>query len=346
MFQGIDLSSDTATKPTDAMKAAMMNALLGDEQKDEDPTTLELQKMTGDMLGFDHALFLPSATMANQIAISALCNPGEVVLAAENAHIFLSESGGPAVHAGVVCRAVPALTGTFTADQIKKQDHWQKNYRHPAVTLISIENTVNFSGGISWKKEELDSVVNYAKKRDIHLHLDGSRLFNASIRTGLSSKEICKGFDTVTLCLSKGLGCPMGALIAFNKKHYLKIRHLKFLMGGAMRQTGMIAAAGIYALKNNIDRLNEDHKNAQLFSNELTKFDSHIRVVTHSPETNMVLFDWIFDTVSSEEFVSRCLKNNLRFSRMSENRFRAVTHLDVIKEDIIAAANIIADICC
>lgn len=345
MFQGIDLSSDTATKPTTAMKTAMMSALMGDEQKDEDPTTLELQEMVGDMLGFDHALFLPSATMANQIAISSLCNPGEVVLAAENAHIFLAESGGPAVHAGVVCRAIPTLTGIFISEQIKQQDDWRKNYRHPSVTLISVENTANFSGGVSWKKEELDSVVSYAKKRDIHLHLDGSRLFNASIQTGLSVKEICKNFDTVTLCLSKGLGCPMGALIAFNKKHYSKIRYLKFLMGGAMRQSGMIAAAGIYALKNNIERLQEDHQNAKLLSNELIKFDSHIKVVNHSPETNMVLLDWISENMSAEEFLNCCLTKNLRFSRISENRFRAVTHLDVMKDDIITVSNIIGGVC-
>ncbi|EKD55374.1 MAG: hypothetical protein ACD_60C00013G0016 [uncultured bacterium] len=341
MFTGIDLSSDTATRPSIAMKTAMMNALLGDEQRSEDPTTLQLEKLVADMFGFECALFLPSATMANEIAITTLCNPGEVLLASESCHLFLAECGGPAVHARVLCRPIPTETGIFTPDDIAHYNYWLKGYHHPKLKLIGIENTTNFGGGIPWSKHELNAVVEYAKKMDIHLHLDGSRIFNASTRTKLSVKEICTGFDMVTVCLSKGLGCPTGALLIVNKKHYSTVRHLKHLMGGAMRQSGILAAAGIYALENNISRLQEDHLNAASFAEKLSQFNSHIKVVNQSPETNIVLFDWISNQISLDEFNNQCLKNKVRFSQIGKNRFRAVTHLDVTRDDILTAIKVI-----
>ena len=211
--------------------------------------------------------------------------------------------------------------------------------------MISIENTTNFGGGIPWSKHELKSIALCAKELDLKLHLDGSRIFNASIKTGLSVKEICAGFDMVTICLTKGLGCPIGALLLFNKDHYMKAHHLKHLMGGAMRQSGIIAAAGIFALENNVSRLQEDHNNAALFAKNLYKDNSHIKIINNPPETNIVLFEWISNQLSPDEFLNHCLQKNLRFSQLGPHTFRAVTHLDITRNDMMTAINIIEDIC-
>jgi len=344
MFKGIDLSSDTVTQPSLPMRKAMFDAVVGDEQKNEDPTTSELQEKASKLFGFDHAIFLPSATMANEIAIASLCNPGDALIAAENSHLFVAESGGPAVHAKVICRPIPTATGLFTQNQLENYHYWRRNIHSPVARLISVENTTNFGGGIPWPKDELNKIVRYAKEMNINLHMDGSRIFNASIQTELSVKEICDGFNMVTVCLSKGLGCPMGALLVFNKNDYDKVVHLKHLMGGAMRQSGIVAAAGIYALENNILRLKDDHENALFFVNNLSKFSSHIKVINSPPVTNIVLFDWISEKFSAEKFDEYCLEKKLRFSRIEKNRFRAVTHLDITKDDVIAADKIIHDI--
>ncbi|HSW70129.1 MAG TPA: threonine aldolase family protein [Gammaproteobacteria bacterium] len=344
MFKGIDLSSDTVTQPTIPMRQAMFNASVGDEQKNEDPTTNRLQEMISQMLGFDHAIYLPSATMANQIAIASLCGSGDVLLAADNSHIFVSESGGPAVHARVMSRSIPTKTGLFTKNHIEKYHYWRKNFHHPSVKLISIENTTNFGGGIPWEKKELLHVVNYAKEKGIYTHMDGSRIFNASIKTKLSVKEICMGFDMITICLSKGLGCPVGALLVFNEDRYTKVRQLKHLMGGAMRQSGIIAAAGIYALENNVARLKIDHENALALANILIQYNQHIKVITDPPQTNIIVFEWISNFFSAEKFIDCCMEKGLRFSQIGKNRFRAVTHLDITSDNIVSAGKIIHEI--
>lgn len=344
MFQGIDLSSDTATKATPAMKKFMMDAPLGDEQKSEDPTTIKLEEMMAHLCGFDTAIFLPSATMANQIAICCLSEPGDVLFAAENSHIFLAESGGPAIHAKTLARPIPTTTGIFSAKDIEDHKGWSMGYRHPKAKLLSIENTVNWSGGQAWKQQELEEVVEYAKKNNLKLHLDGSRIFNASVKTTLSLKETCKGFDMVTVCLSKGLGCPIGALLVLNKNYLSKAMSLKHLMGGAMRQSGIIAAAGIYALENNILRLQEDHDNAQLLADHFNHFSNAIKVINPNPDTNIVLFEWISQDMLITEFNSECLKRGIRFSQIGKYKFRAVTHLDVTKKDILTVSKVIAEI--
>lgn len=343
MFKGIDLSSDTATKPSKAMLEAMMLAQVGDEQQQEDPTTLELERFVANLSGFSCALFFPSATMANQVAIRALSEPGDELLAAANCHLFHAEAGGPAVHANVMCKPIPTTTGIFTSDDIKKAFHWSKGVNYPLSKLISIENTSNLGGGTAWTKNQLSDVLQCANELGLKKHMDGARIFNASICTGSLVKEIASGFDTLTICLSKGLGCPMGALLAFDLHLEKKIRRLKHLMGGAMRQSGIVAAAGLYALKNNVNRLTEDHENAKYFAAELIKIPK-IEVITNPPETNFIFLKTSSNDMSCNDFKEKCLEKGVRFSQINKDTLRAVTHLDISNEDIKKAVGIIAEV--
>jgi len=341
MFHGIDLSSDTATKPTEAMKKAMFEAEVGDEQKNEDPTTIKLENMISDMLGFSDAVFLPSATMANQIAISALTHPGEELIAADSSHVLNAESGGPAIHAHVMSRPITTHDGTFSASALEEAFRGKSIPRRTYSSLLSIENTTNLGGGFPWPKLQLKSILERAKKLNLKTHMDGARFFNACIATQERPSEIAKGFDMISICLSKGLGCPVGALLIFKPSYYDKVIKLKHLMGGAMRQSGILAAAGVYALQHHIDRLEEDHDNAKILAMELSCLAPHIEVKNVIPSTNIVLFEWKNQKYNADEFHTRCQQNGLRFSHMSHNLFRAVTHLNISSTDIKQAMEII-----
>lgn len=343
MFKGIDLSSDTATKPSKAMLTAMMNAEVGDEQKSEDPTTKQLEELVADMFGFTQALFFPSATMANEIALRHFCDRGDDLIAAQNCHLFMAETGGPAVHANVMCKPIPTETGIFTAESIRKQFNYLDHPNFPISKLVSVENTSNFGGGIPWSKEELKNVIDCADEHGLKKHMDGSRVFNASVKTNLSVDVIADGFDAVTLCLSKGLGCPTGALLIFDKIHYPAIRRLKQLMGGSMRQSGILAAAGIYALKNNIARLADDHDNANQLANRLANIPN-IRVLNNPPATNIIYFELNLTKIIPESFDQACIGKGVRFSMIAPNKFRAITHLDISNRDIKKTAEIVSEI--
>lgn len=344
MFKGIDLFSDTMTQPSQAMKQAMMDAELGDEQKGEDPTTKQLEEMVADLLGFDAALFFPTATMANEIAIRTLTELGDELLAAENCHLFTSETGGPAIHSGVMARSIPTPNGIFTADELHATYRWSKGPHYPRSKLVSIENTTNLGGGLAWDIMTLKSTCAKAKELDLKMHLDGARLFNAAVKYDLNPQEITTGFDTVTICLSKGLGCPFGALLAFKKLHYDKVRRLKQLWGGAMRQSGLLAAAGIYGLKNNISRLQEDHDNATYLAHRLLEEISNIQVEYETSSTNMVFFKWNNNKINPEQFNQICIQNGVRFSHVGVDRFRAVTHLGITRQDIDQTIHILKEI--
>lgn len=344
MFKGIDFYSDTVTKPTGPMLRSMLEAQVGDEQKREDPTTLALEKKIAEVLGFPDSIFLPSATMANQIAIQLHCERGEELLAAENCHLFFAEAGGPAVHAGVMARPIPTQTGLFSVDQVRKAFRTWKGPHYPPSKLLSIENTTNMGGGLAWEPKELDEVLSCAKDLGMKTHLDGSRLFNAVVKTGLSAKSLASGFDTVTLCLSKGLGCPAGALLAFNAAQYETVRKLKQRMGGSLRQSGILAAAGIYAMENHIHRLKEDQDNASLFAQGLEDI-AHLYLEKHPQSTNMVFFRWVSAKLSDSEFLKRCEERGVRFSHVDVNRFRAVVHLNLTRADIEKAVKIVREIC-
>lgn len=339
MFDGIDLYSDTVTKPCTAMREAMINAEVGDDQKGEDPTTRKLEQTIAALLGKSAALFLPSATMANEIALMLHCQRGEELLAAENCHLFDWEAAGPAIHAGVMTTAIKSNKGIFSGDQVRQHFRFNRGGFHCVnPRLLCVENTANMGGGIAWTLEQLNDVSNTARELGLNLHLDGARLFNGLVRAGISAAKIGPLFDTITICFTKGLGAPVGACLVFDKELLPKVKRLRQLFGGALRQSGVLAASCLFALDNNIERLADDHYHAQLLLKGLQQIDG-IEVEEADMMTNMVYFSV---TVSDPElFLQNCLKNGLRFSHIGENRIRAVTHLDVNQADIEKALKII-----
>ncbi len=344
MFRGIDLYSDTVTRPSREMKLAMCEAELGDEQKGEDPTTLQLEETVANLTGHSAAMLFPSATMANEIAIRAQCEPGDELIADENCHLFFAEAGGPSIHAGVQAHPISTSNGIFTGDQIRKAYRFPKGPHYPVSKLVSIENTTNMGGGIAWTSSQLDSAFEAIKELQLKAHLDGSRVFNASLASKMSLKEIANRFDTVTICFSKGLCCPTGAVLAFDKKLWPKMRRLKQLFGGSMRQSGILAAACLYALKNNVNRLEEDHANAKFLAKSLSEIEG-IEVEKEDPHsTNMMFFRLNSKKISPENFLEACLSRNLRFSQVDANRFRAVTHADISRKNIEDAIKILSEI--
>jgi len=329
----VDLRSDTATQPTAGMRAAIAAAAVGDEQKREDPTVNELEARAARLLGQDEAIYLPTATMANQIAIRLHTELGDELIGEENCHVFISELGGPAVHSGVVTRGLPGVAGRYTVEQVRAA------YRVPAVhsprtRLLWIENTHNASGGRIWPLEELGELHALALELGLRSHLDGARLMNASVALGIEAAEIGSRFDTVTLCLSKGLGCPLGAILAGSDEVMGNARRLKHLFGGAMRQAGIVAAAGVYALDHHVDRLADDHRHAKRLALGLA--GAGLEVDPDRVETNFVQLD--VAPLSKEEALARLAEQGVALSAtIHPTILRAVTHLDVSEEEIEAA---------
>ncbi len=338
----IDLYSDTVTRPCARMREAMAQAEVGDEQRGEDPTTRQLEERSAELLGQEAALFLPSATMANAIALQLHTGPGDEVLSAENGHLVNFEAGGAAVHARATVRSIPTWTGIFGPNAILSR--LRPDIAHaPHPRLVVVENTTNLGGGRPWPLEELDGVVAVAHEHGLATHLDGSRLLNASTAMGVSPARLSSGFDSVTLCLSKGLGCPVGAILAFPQNRYHQARRLKQLMGGALRQSGILAAAGLFALENNLADLLQDHRKAARLAEGLSEID-HL-VVEQIPErTNMVYFE-LPARHCPDHFEQQCTQHGLRVSRISNRRFRAVTHRDISEAQIEQAIEILRRIC-
>jgi threonine aldolase len=333
----IDLRSDTATRPTVGMRAAIAAAAVGDEQRREDPSVKELEERAARLLGQDEAIFVPTATMANQIAIRLHTQLGDELIGEENCHVFISELGGPAVHSGVVTRGLPGAAGRYSAAQARAA------YRVPAIhsprtRLLWIENTHNASGGRIWPLEEIGELHALALELDLRFHLDGARLLNASVALGIDAAEIGSRFDTVTLCLSKGLGCPLGAILAGDVEVMSDARRLKHLFGGAMRQAGIVAAAGLYAFDHNIDRLAQDHARAKRLARGLA--EAGLTVDPDLVETNFVQVG--VAPLSKEEAMMRLAEQGVGLSAtIHPTILRAVTHLDVSDEDIDVALDAI-----
>jgi len=315
------------------MRAAIAEAAVGDEQKREDPTVNELEERAARLLGQDEAVFLPTATMSNQIAIRLHTELGDELVGEENCHVFISELGGPAVHSGVVTRGLPGVGGRYTAEQVRAA------YRVPAIhsprtRLLWIENTHNASGGRIWPLEEIGELHAVALELDLAFHLDGARLLNASVAMGVDAAEISGRFDTVTLCLSKGLGCPLGAILAGRSEVMGSARRFKHLFGGAMRQAGIVAAAGVYALDNHVERLADDHRRAKRLALGLA--EAGLAVDPDRVETNFVQVD--VAPLTKEEAMARLAEQGVGLSAtIHPTVLRAVTHLDVTDEDIDAA---------
>ena len=333
----IDLRSDTATQPTDGMRAAIAAAAVGDEQKREDPTVNELEARGAALLGQEAAVYLPTATMANQIALRVHTEPGDELLGEEHCHVFISELGGPAVHSGVVTRGLPGVAGRFTPEQVRTA------YRVPAVhsprtRVVWVENTHNASGGRIWPLEEIDALRETCAELELAFHLDGARLLNAAVASGEDPATIGRRFDTVTLCLSKGLGCPLGALLAGPAEAMAKARRLKHLFGGAMRQAGIVAAAGVYALDHHVDRLAEDHARAKRLALGLA--GAGLAVDPDRTETNFVQLD--VAPLPPAEAMALLAEQGVALSgTIHPTILRAVTHLDVGDDDVDRALELI-----
>ena len=336
----IDLFSDTQTRPSRPMREAMANAEVGDEQLGEDPTVRALCAMVADLLGKQDALFLPSGTMCNEVAYRAHTQPGDEIILHETSHAVHYEAGGPAALAGVTLRTLPGERGIFTAAQVRSamrdgSPHTQRS------RLVSVENTTNIGGGAVWPIDTLDAVAEAAHENGLATHMDGARLMNAVVASGQPAAAFARGYDSAWIDLSKGLGAPVGGVLAGSRDFIAEALRFKHQFGGAMRQAGIIAAAGIYALQHNVNRLAEDHANAQRFARLIAQIDG-IAVESDAVETNMIYFDVSGTGLSAPQTADRLLEHGVRIGAINEHRMRAVTHLDVDAAGVQEAAQALA----
>lgn len=336
----VDLFSDTGTRPSAEMRKFMAAAEVGDEQLMEDPTVNRLNRMVADLLGKEDAIYLPSGLMANQISFAVHCNAGDEIIMDKTAHPIHYEGGAVAVISGASINPLEGKKGIFTLEQVKEAIR-TKDYHDPQTKLISIEQTSNLGGGTIWPLEIIKEICTFAREKGLTTHMDGARLLNAVAATGISAKEYASYFDSVWIDLSKGLGAPVGSVLAGSSEFIEKARYWKQRLGGAMRQAGIIAAGGIYALENNMERLQEDNENARYLANMLADI-SNIEIDPESVETNIVLFR--VKGMSADRFSNRLLEKGVRVSIMKGNFLRAVTHLDVNREDIDYAIKVIRDV--
>ena len=326
----IDLRSDTATRPTSEMRAAMAAAEVGDEQLREDPTVNELQRRAAELLGQEAALFLPTATMANQIALRVLTRPGGELIAEERTHMLVYEAGGPAVHSGLVMRGLPAARGRLTPEQLRTAVG-QADDLQPA-SIVVLENTHRSSGGCVWPLDELSSAVATARELGLAVHLDGARLFNAAVASGTPAATYGRLADTVTLCFSKGLGCPLGAVLAGPADTMEQAWQGKFLFGGAMRQAGIVAAAALYALDHHVERLAEDHARARRLAEGLA--EAEVPLDPPEVETNFVGIGVRALGVEIPEARAQIAERGVLVSVLRPGVLRVATYLGITDDDV------------
>ncbi len=324
----INLISDTITKPSPGMRRAMAEAIVGDDVFGQDPTVNKLQDMVAEMFGKEAALFCPSGTMTNQIAICAHTNPLDEVICEINSHVYQYETGGYAYNARVAVSLLHGTYGKITAKQI--DSHIKDVYDWlPLSKLVVIENSTNRGGGNFYSMDEIAAISTLCREKNLLLHLDGARLFNVLVETGDTPKEIGQHFDSISICLSKGLGAPVGSLIIGNTDFIFKARRLRKVMGGGMRQAGILASAGIYALKNNIDRLKDDNRRAAQIGQALSEC-SYVKSV-NPVKTNIVIFT-LADDLPSSKYVEILEENGIIAHPFGRDKVRFVTHLDFTEE--------------
>ena len=326
-----DLRSDTLTDPSAGMRAAIAAAVVGDEQKREDPTVNELQERAAALLGQEAALFVPTATMANQIALRMLGTRGGVLAAEERTHVMIYETGGAAAHSGLVMHGLPGVAGRITPEQLRTLAAQCDGVLQP-LSVVVLENTHRSSGGRVWPLDELTEVVAAARELGVAVHLDGARIMNASVASGIPAAEYGRLFDSVTICFSKGLGCPLGAVIATSQERLAEAWRGKFLFGGAMRQAGMVAAAALYALEHNVERLAEDHARARRLAEGLAS--AGLAVDPDETETNFVAIDVEPLGLDAREACERIAREGVLVSTLRPGVLRAVTYQGVTDDDI------------
>jgi threonine aldolase len=327
----IDLSSDTATRPTPEMRAAIAAAAVGDEQRGEDPTVNALQERVAALFGKEDALFLPSGTMCNHIAIKVHTQPADAIMAHRDAHIIRAEAGAPAFHSGVLMHALDGASGRFTVEQIMQLFTPGSNYE-AATRVLCLEQTHNFGGGAIWPLAQLEAVCGAAHERGMLTHLDGARIMNAVVETGIAPHVWAAPFDSLWVDFSKGLGAPVGAALTGSRAFVGRARRYKHLFGGAMRQAGIIAAGALYALDHHVDRLAEDHVNARRLADGLRALPGV--TIENVVETNIVFFtlDPERAGMTNGEFLERLGAHGVRLGAV-RSQIRAVTHLDVSRDD-------------
>jgi threonine aldolase len=321
------------------MREAIAAAEVGDEQLGEDPTVNTLESRMAEILGHEEAVFVPTATMANEIALRVLAEPGDELIAEEESHILLSELGGPAVFAGLMARPIASPTGRFTPEHVRAKARDGDLGHTPMTRVVAIENTHNSSGGRVWPLAEVAAIAETCRELSLALHLDGARLFNASVASGEAPSAYGALADTVTICFSKGLGCPFGAVVAGSAERMLRARRFKHQFGGAMRQAGIAAAASVYALDHHVERLAEDHARARRLAEAL--HEAGLPVDLDQVETNFVQIDVAPFGLSQVDALERLRSEGVRLSTTSGTKLRAVTHLDITDEDIARAAELI-----
>ena len=322
----INLISDTVTKPSPGMLDAMMSAEVGDDVFKADPTVNRLEEKVATMFNREAALYFPSGTMTNQTAIKLHTNPGDQLICDKYAHVYNYEGGGVSFNSGVSCKLIDGDRGMMTSDQVEEAINPPDFYHSPLTSLVCAENTTNKGGGACWNFSELVRIKEVCEKHGLAYHLDGARIWNAMVEKGESAKQYGELFDTISVCLSKGLGCPVGSVLVGDKEMIDKALRIRKILGGGMRQAGYMAAAGIYALENQIDRLADDHKKAKEIGAILQSL-SFIKKV-EPLETNIIIFEINEDYLSAEAFIEKLRKKDIHIIGMGSSKLRIVTHMD------------------
>jgi len=331
----IDLRSDTVTKPSPGMREAIFRAEVGDDVFGDDPTVIKLENIVADLLGKPKALFVPSGTMANQLCLRSQTEPGDEVILEKNSHIFNYEVGSASALSGLQLHPIKGVRGVMTKEQIEEEIR-PDDIHIPKTALICLENTHNRAGGTIFPLEEVEKIYELAKRNNIKMHLDGARLWNAVIATVIPLHKWARYFDSVSVCLSKGLGAPIGSVIAGTEDFIKKARRNRKMYGGGMRQVGIIAAAGIYAIENNFNRIAEDHRNARLLAERLSQIEG-IQIETESVQTNIVVINIEKSKKDVSQVIEQLKSKGVLVVSFGKNKMRAVAHLDVSRNDILEA---------
>jgi threonine aldolase len=337
----VDLRSDTVTRPSDAMREAIARAPVGDDQYGEDPSVDRLEEMVAALLGKERALLVPTGTMANQLPLKLYTRPGDDVIVGRESHAVWHETGAAGANAGIQFTEV-GDDGLFTADDVVAALNPRGHLLYPPTTLVQVENTHNRMGGLVWDRQELERIGAAARERDVATYLDGARLLNAAAARGDAPAALAAPFDLVSIALSKGLGCPVGSVVAGSRADVDALERYRRMLGGAMRQSGVLAAAGIYALEHNLERLGDDHANARLIGERLAACDGVVLDLDRL-ETNIIVFRLGDGAPEAATVVARARERDVLVMAFGPRTVRAVTHLDVSRADCEHAAAALAD---
>ncbi|MGI8424711.1 MAG: low-specificity L-threonine aldolase [Chloroflexota bacterium] len=329
----VDMRSDTVTTPTDSMRRAMYEAELGDDVYGEDPTVNRLEDRSAERLGKAAALLLLSGTMGNLVGMLAQARPGDEVMCGEYSHIFLNEAGGAAALGGIQLRPIPTTRGVIDPQHVRLALRDPNNLHHPRSKLLCLENTANKDGGAAVSVEAMDAVSDVAHESGVRVHVDGARIFNAAVALDVPVERLVQNADSVTFCLSKGLGCPVGSILAGSADYIGEARRWRKMVGGSLRQAGVIAAAGIVALDEMVDRLGEDHANARRLAQGLAELPG-LAVDVGAVDTNIVMLDVDVERVDPKVFVARLRERGVRIGSPYGGRIRLVTHYQISPDDV------------